>query len=138
VKYLVDANVLSEPTRRDPNVTVVAWLRANEADLVVDPIVMGELSIGIGSLPSGRKRKQLEAWFETLSDSIECLTWDAMVSRRWADLVVRLRKRGEPMPLLDGMIAATALAYGLSVVTRNVADFARAGVPVVDPFRLYK
>jgi toxin FitB len=55
-------------------------------------------------------------------------------ARRWARLVVELKRRGQPMPLLDGMIAATALAHDLTVATRNTRDFQKAGVPVVDPF----
>ena len=56
------------------------------------------------------------------------------MSRQWAKLVVALRKKGKPVPLLDGMIAATALEHGLTVATRNVSDFKQAGVKVVNPF----
>ena len=132
--YLVDANVLSEPTKPAPNIKVVAWLSAHEEDVVVDPIVLGELCLGVLSLPTGRKRTQLQAWFETVAQTIECLPWDAEVSRRWARLVSELRRQGQAMPVLDGMIAATALAHGLTVVTRNVRDFQKAGVKVLDPF----
>lgn len=61
-------------------------------------------------------------------------SWDVAVSRQWARLVVELKRKGKPIPVLDGMIAATALEHGLSVATRNVSDFERAGVKVVDPF----
>jgi len=134
VRYLVDANVLSEPTKPIPDASAVAWLREHESDLVVDPIVLGELSIGIEVLPAGSKRHRLEAWFEALVAAIECLPWDTAVGRRWARLVVELKRRGEPVPLLDGMIAATALAHELTVATRNTSDFRRTGVKVVDPF----
>jgi predicted nucleic acid-binding protein len=60
--------------------------------------------------------------------------WDAAISRRWARPVVDLRRKGSAMPLLDGMIAATALEHDLTVATRNVTDFRKAGVRVVDPF----
>lgn len=132
--YLVDANVLSEPTRPAPNGKVVAWLTANETRLVVDSIILGELCLGVLMLPRGRKRTQLEQWFEIVARTIECLPWDAAVSRRWASLVADLRRRGETMPLLDGMIAATALTHNLTVVTRNSTDFTRAGVRIIDPF----
>jgi predicted nucleic acid-binding protein len=134
LKYLVDANVLSEPTRPEPDATVVDWLRAHESDLAVDSIVLGELCIGVQALPAGRKRARLERWFEALAEGIECLPWDAAVSRRWARLVVDLKRKGSPIPLLDGMIAATALAHDLIVATRNTRDFRRAGVRVVNPF----
>ena len=132
--YLVDANVLSEPTKPVPDSRVVEWLEAHEADFVVDSIVLGELYLGVLALPRGRKRARLEQWFEAVAATVDCVPWDAAVARRWAALVVGLRKKGLALPMLDGMIAATALAHGLTVVTRNTRDFARAGVEVVDPF----
>jgi predicted nucleic acid-binding protein len=132
--YLVDANVLSEPTRPSPDSKVVDWLSANERTLVVDSVVLGELYLGVLSLPAGRRRTGLEQWFEALSRTLECLPWDAAVARRWAKLVVALKRRGTPVPLLDGMVAATALEHGLTVATRNVSDFKPAGVKVVNPF----
>ena len=136
MKYLVDASVLSEPTRPKPDDTVIEWLSSHESDLVVDPIILGELCIGIQALPSGGKRARLEKWFEALAVGIECLPWDVAVSRRWARLVVDLKRKGQPIPLLDGMIAATALAHDLTVATRNTRDFRKTGVGVVDPFVL--
>ena len=132
--YLVDANVLSEPTKQTADSKVVDWLSANEASLVVDPIIMGELRIGILALPRGRKRERLEEWFEEVVETIECLPWDSTVSRRWAALVVDLKRKGETVPLLDGMIAATALEHGLIVATRNTLDFKKTGVKTLNPF----
>ena len=132
--YLVDANVLSEPTKMVADSKVVAWLSANESNLIVDSIIIGELRIGILALPRGRKRDRLEQWYETVIETIECLPWDATVSRRWAALVVELRRKGETVPLLDGMIAATALQYDLIVATRNTRDFEKTGVKTLNPF----
>jgi predicted nucleic acid-binding protein len=134
MKYLVDANVLSEPTKQSASNKVVEWLTKNEANLVVDPLVIGELRIGILALPRGRKRERLEHWFENVVEVLECLPWDTTVSRRWATLVVDLKRRGETVPLLDGMIAATALQYDLIVATRNTRDFQKTGVKTLNPF----
>jgi predicted nucleic acid-binding protein len=120
--------------RPSPNPKVLDWLSANEEHLVVDPLILGELCIGFLGLAAGRKRARLEQWFEALVQTIECLPWTAAVSRRWARLVVALRKKGTTLPVLDAMIAATALEYGLTVVTRNVGVFKHAGLRVVNPF----
>ncbi len=134
MSYLVDANILSEPTKPRPDSKVVNWLRAHEGDLVVDAVILGELALGIFGLSRGRKRAQLERWFEELEDRIDCLPWDRATSRRWAQLVADLKRKGRIIPVLDSMIAATALTHGLTVATHNVRDFQKAGVPVLDPF----
>jgi toxin FitB len=134
VTYLVDANVLSEPTKPVPSSEVVDWLSANEENLVVDSIILGELSVGILALPRGRKRAQLEQWFGDLMQTIDCLPWDATISRRWAKLVVDLKQKGDKLPLLDSMIAAAALQHGFTVATRNTRDFNKTGVQVLNPF----
>lgn len=132
--YLVDANVLSEPTRPSPDPKAMAWLNAHERYLVVDSIVLGELYMGVLALPVGRRREQLEQWFDAIAKTVHCLPWDAAVSRQWAKLVVALKRAGKPVPILDGMIAATALEHGLTVATRNVKDFKPTGVKVLNPF----
>ena len=132
--FLVDANVLCEPTKPTPNPRVVEWLAANEGSIVVDAVILGEVCGGILALPSGRRRQRLELWFEAVVRALECLPWDGVVGLRWARLVVDLRKKGTPVPVLDSLIAATALAHGLTVATRNRRDFDKAGVEVVDPF----
>jgi predicted nucleic acid-binding protein len=136
VKYLVDANVLSEPTKPAPNSRVVDWLRTHESDIAVDPVILGELRYGILILPAGKRRRVLEHWFDAGVERLYCLPWDADTGLEWAELLARLRKAGKAMPIKDSLIAATAIVHDLTVATRNYVDFAKAGVRVVDPFVL--
>ena len=132
--YLVDANVLSEATKPTPDAKVVDWLRQNESDLIIDPIILGEIRFGIHLLPAGKRRRRLEAWFDDGVAKIACLPWGAATGLRWAKLLADLRGAGKAMPIKDSLIAATALVHGLTIATRNLADFRMAGVKLHDPF----
>jgi predicted nucleic acid-binding protein len=134
VTYLVDANVLSESTRSSPDARVIEWLRRNEREIAVDPIILGELRFGILLLPKSRRRARLERWFDDGVRRLECLPWEMQTGLRWAELLTRLRGSGRAMPIKDSLIAATALVHGLVVATRNRADFEKAGVTIVDSF----
>jgi predicted nucleic acid-binding protein len=134
VTYLVDANVLSEATKALPDAKVVRWLRRNESELVVDPIILGEIRFGIYLLPAGKRRRRLERWFKQGVAKLTCLPWTAEIGLRWAKLLADLRRAGQAIPIKDSLIAATALAHNLVVVTRNTRDFRNAGVKVFDPF----
>jgi hypothetical protein len=135
VTYLVDANVLSEATKPVPEARVVTWLRHNEREIAVDPIILGEIRFGIYLLPVGARRRRLERWFEEGVTRIACLSWDGPTGLRWARLLADLRAAGRAVPIKDSLIAATALVHGLTVATRNTRDFRSAGVKVLDPFR---
>jgi predicted nucleic acid-binding protein len=133
VRYLVDANVLSEATKPNPDSRVVEWLRRNERSIVVDPIVLGEVRFGILLLARGARRAELESWFERGVSRVECLPWDSAVGMRWAQLLADLRRDGKPMSIKDSLIAATALAHDLALATLNQRDFKPAQVQLVDP-----
>jgi predicted nucleic acid-binding protein len=131
--YLVDANVISEGTKPDPDETVVEWLRENEAEIAVDPIVLGEVRFGILLLPRGRRRSRLERWFDEGVRRMHCIPWEAATGLRWAELLAALRASGRAMPTKDSLIAATALTHDLVIATLNRRDFEAAGVTLIDP-----
>ena len=134
MKFLVDANVLSEPTRAAPDQRVIEWLRRNEREIAVDPFILGEVRFGILLLPKGKRRTRLEQWFDAGVQRLACLPWEAETGLRWAELLAALRRAGRAMPIKDSLIAATALAHDLTIVTRNDRDFAHAGVERFNPF----
>jgi predicted nucleic acid-binding protein len=133
VRFLVDANVLSEAMKPAPDERVLEWLLHNEPEVAVDPIILGEIRFGILLLPRGRRRSRLERWFEDGVQTLQCIPWEASTGLRWAELLATLRAAGRAMPVKDSLIAATALAHDLAVVTLNRRDFDAAGVVIVDP-----
>ncbi len=134
MKFLVDANVLSEATKPNPNPKVVGWLAAHETQLAINPIVLGELRFGILLLPKGKRRSELLAWLDSGIRYLQMLDFDATTSENWAQLLADLRKQGRAMPVKDSLIAATARQFQLPIATRNAKEFAFAGVKVVNPF----
>lgn len=137
MKFLVDANVLSEVTRPEPQPAVVQWLRKHERDIAVTPIVLGEIEYGIGLTTSTRKRKELERWFAEGMKRLRVIDLDADTASTWAALLVRLRKKGKAMPVKNSLIAASALQHQLTIVTRNISDFQNAGVLLFNPFSAF-
>jgi toxin FitB len=133
VTILVDANVLSEATRPEPDPRVLDWLVRHEREIAVDPVILGEIRYGILLLPAGKRRERLESWFEDGVARIHCLPWEAATGLRWARLLADLRTSGRAMPIKDSLIAATALVHDLPLATRNRRDFENAGVAIVDP-----
>ena len=134
MKFLVDANVLSEATKPQPDANVVAWLAHHETELAINPIILGELRFGILSLPKSKRRSGLLEWLDTGVRYMAMLDLDAETAGHWAQPLANLRLKGRAMPVKDSLIAATALQFSLPIATRNTKDFAFANVRVVNPF----
>ncbi|QDV77768.1 type II toxin-antitoxin system VapC family toxin [Botrimarina mediterranea] len=134
MKYSVDTNVLSELTKPAPSPLVVDWLRRHETESAISSIVLGELRFGILLLPAGRKRTKLVRWFEEGVERFPVIDFDGDTASVWAALLAKLRHSGSAMPIKDSLIAASAKRHNLMVATRNVADFQRASVKIVNPF----
>jgi predicted nucleic acid-binding protein len=132
VSYLVDANVLSEATRPNPDPQILEWLRRHEADIVIDPVILGEIRFGILLRRRSARRERLEHWFNEGIGRIHCVPWNAATGMRWAQLLADLRGRGRAMPIKDSLIAATALTHGFPLATLNRRDFEPARVQLID------
>lgn len=134
MKYLVDANILSEATKPRPATAVMDWLRGHDADLVVSPIILGELEYGILVLPTSKKRKKLLDWFQHGVQRLNVVDFDRSTAAAWATLLAELKRKGRAMPIKDSLVAASARQHSLTVATANTADFRYAGVALVNPF----
>jgi len=132
--YLLDTNVVSELRKPKPHGAVLAWFEGlDDAQLHLSSVTIGEIQSGIEITREQDEAKaaELEAWLEMVASSYNVLSMDAGTFRAWA----RLMHRRSDTVYEDAMIAATAKVHGLTVVTRNVADFSSFGVPLLNPFK---
>ena len=132
--YLLDTNVVSELRRPRPHKAVVNWISQIPADqLFLSAVTVGEIQAGIEITreQDAAKAQELEVWLDQVVETYGILPMDAAAFRDWA----RLRHRMSKTLIEDAMIAATARTLGLTVVTRNVRDFYRLSVEVIDPFK---
>jgi len=136
--YLLDTCVISEFTRRQPNERVVRWLsKTDEETLYLSVLSIGEIRHGIERLEDSPRKEDLRHWLENdliLRFDKRILPLDIHVLLIWGELVGGLERKGRKVPALDGLIAATALANDLVIVTRNTVDFAPCGVRLFNPW----
>ena len=132
--YLLDTNVVSELRKPKPHGGVLAWFQGLEdTQLHLSAVTLGEIQAGIEITreQDTAKAEEIEAWLELVAAAYNVLPMDAAAFRIWA----RLMHRRSDTVYEDAMIAATAKVHGLTVVTRNVADFKAFGVPLLNPFK---
>lgn len=131
--FLLDTNVVSELRKPKPHGAVVAWLQSvDDAQLFLSAVTLGEIQAGIELTreQDAAKAAEIEAWLELVAAAYNVLPMDAAVFRCWA----RLMHRKSDTLYEDAMIAATARVHGLTVVTRNIADYKALGIEVFNPF----
>ncbi len=138
MSWLLDTCVVSELVRPRPKASVVAWIqRCDEDDLFLSVITIGEVEKGIAKLPHSAKRIRLENWVRReLADRFRdrLLAIDSRVADRWGAMVGASEARGQPLPVIDSLIAATSLQHDLTVVTRNTGDLERRGARCFNPW----
>ncbi len=137
MSYLVDTNVFSELVKSKPDESVVQWLRLHEPELYISTVTIGEIRRGIEGLPAGKRKAGLQSWLTGLCSRMEgrILNFNTSTAHVWGQMVARCDKHGVSLPSADSQLAATAHRHGLTMVTRNVADFTNAGVKLVNPFQ---
>jgi len=140
MSFLLDTNVISEAIRRKPSSGVMRWLHGiDESTLFLSGMSLGELRLGIESLARGSRRTLLEQWIDgTLRQRFgeRILPLDAVVCDAWGRIVAHARRRGRPLSVADGFIAATATVHGLTLATRNIGDFEVLDLPLFNPWDL--
>lgn len=134
---VLDTNVVSEAMKPSAHPSVSAWLNAQAADtLFLSSVTLAELLYGIGALPEGRRKNALASALEGALELFgsRVLPFDADAARCYAQLATRARAAGKGFPTPDGYIAATAVARGFAVASRDTSPFAAAGVAVINPW----
>jgi toxin FitB len=137
--FLLDTNCISEIVRIRPEPRVMIWIdEADENLLYLSVLTLGEIRKGVAALPQGKRRSGLEAWLEVELQarfSGRILPINEPVADRWGLLAANAKAKGTALSVVDGLLAATAIHHNLTIVSRNVTDFAPTQVPVVNPWQ---
>lgn len=136
--FLLDTNVISELVRPRPNPRVAHWLDSTDEELLfLSVLTLGEIRKGITTLTDHARKGRLEAWLSGgLIPRFEGRIFpiDQAIANRWGQITGSLAAQGSLLPVIDGLLAATALDHNLTLITRNTRDVALTGVPVFDPW----
>jgi len=138
VSFLLDTNVVSEWTKPRPNAGLVGWLgQVDESDVFLSVVTFAELRRGIERLPAGVRRRRLDEWLRgelPLRFEARIVGVDGAIADEWGRLVARREARGRTIQAMDALIAATAQVHGLTLVTRNTADFEASVKSLLNPW----
>jgi len=134
-RYLLDTCVFAEYSRPRPNTKVFEWIDAQEQELqFLSVLTIGEMEKGIARLPSSKRRQSLEEVLNVIVSRFDhrILQLDIAIARRWGRMVESLELKGRKLPIIDSLMAATALEHDLTIVTQNILDFTDTGVTVLN------
>jgi predicted nucleic acid-binding protein len=139
MRFLLDTNVLSEPARRKPERRVLEWFRGlSPLDGCISVLTLGEIGKGVSLMAPGPRKDALRYWLAQdlpLRFRGRILPVDETVALAWGELEAEGRRIGRPLPVIDGLLLATARVNGLTFVTRNLRDCGDRGVTVLDPWQ---
>jgi toxin FitB len=140
VKFLLDTSVISELVKPAPHIGVMSWLeQCDEDDLFLSVLTIGELEKGIAKVSDARRRARLAAWVRkdlAARFGARLIPVSMEVAARWGMLTGQSERAGQPLPVIDSLLAATSLVHGLVVASRNRVDFERCGVECFDPWSM--
>lgn len=135
MSYLIDTNVISELVRVQPAAAVLSWFkRVPDQGLHLSVLTVGELRSGVERLPGGSRKEKLRVWLEQELPAwfgSRLLPVSSEIADRWGRLAAASKR---PLPVIDSLLAATALHHDLRLVTRNTADFRCPGLEIVNPW----
>ena len=136
--FLLDTNCISELVRSRPEPRVLDWMEAaDESLLYLSILTLGEIRKGVAGLPAGKRQTQLEIWLELdlqARFSGRILPINALIADRWGLMAAEAKRKGWALSAIDGLLAATALQHNLTIVSRNISDFANTPVPTLNPW----
>src|SRR5580658_5533000 len=136
--FLLDTNCISEVVRSQPEPRVLDWMEAaDESLLYLSVLTLGEIRKGVAGLPQSKRRTHLETWLELdlrARFSGRILSIDESIADRWGLLAAEAKRNGKALSAIDGLLAGTALHRNLTIVSRNVSDFANTQVPILNPW----
>lgn len=136
--FLLDTNVISELVKPKPELKVTRWIDATDESLLyLSVLCLGEIRKGIAALPVASRRVSLEAWLDhdlILRFAGRILDIDRAVADRWVRMTAKSITANSPLPVIDGLLAATAMQHNLTLVTRNTKDVSVTGVALFNPW----
>jgi predicted nucleic acid-binding protein len=136
MSWLLDTDVLSQPAKRNGDPRVISWLRQEKDRCYTSAVAIAQLAYWVRN-KQGRQQAELQSWLTRLIEAMQGRIhgFNVGVAHVWADQEHLLEKRGQPMPVEDSYIAATARKHGLTIATGNDKDFRRPGLKVFNPFK---
>jgi len=137
--FLLDTNVISELIKLKPDPRVIAWFQKTDENLFyLSVLTLGEIRKGVSALPDAKRRVRIEAWLEKdLRDRFDgrILPINESIADRWGALTGQALMKNKLIPVIDGLLAATAIHHNLTLVTRNTKDIGETGAGIFNPWQ---
>ena len=137
--FLLDTNVISELVKPRPHPGVAKWIESTDESLFhISVLTLGEIRRGITLLADGRRRASLESWLDhelSLRFSGRILTIDLAIADRWGRLSAAAKAAGRPVPVIDGLLASTAIHRDMTLVSRDESYSLIAGLALFNPWK---